>query len=96
MPNKNSNRNHKKELECVPRLQFNALWVKQQWLVQKIKHTCVLSERIKQAFRQISIISNMDIIHNKIHIHRILKLKDRERTWVASLALDYYSKSAIW
>ena len=58
-------------------------------------HVC-LSERIKQAFRKISIISNMDIIHNKIHIHRILKLNDRERTWVASLVLDYYSKSAIW
>ena len=95
MPNKNWNRNHKKELECVPRLQFNALWVKQQWLVQKIKHTTrILSVRIKQAFRQIRIISNMDIIYNNIHIHRILKLKDRERTWVASLALQWETRLA--
>ena len=95
MPNKNWNRNHKKELECVPRLQFNVLWVKQQWLVQKIKHTtCILSVRIKQAFRQIRIISNMDIIYNNIHIYRILKLKDRERTWVASLALQWETRLA--
>ena len=36
----------------------------------------------------------MDIIHNKIHIHRILKLKDRERIWVASLALQWETRLA--
>ena len=81
MLNKNSNRNHKEWLGCVPRLLLKC-YHKTSKLV--IKKKSILSYIIKQVSRQSSTTSNMDIVHNDMHIHRILQMGDRECTWVAS------------
>ena len=80
MLNKNSNRNHKEWLGCVPRLLLKC----NHKTSKLVKKKCILSYIIKQVSRQLSTTSNMDIVHNDMHIHRILKMGDRECTWVAS------------
>lgn len=34
----------------------------------------------------------MDIAHNDLHIYGILKVKGREQTWAASLALQWETR----
>ena len=38
----------------------------------------------------------MDITHGNMHFHRILELKDRERTWIASIFYKIPPKMLEW
>ena len=74
MPNKKTNHNHEEDLGCVPGLLFK--WYhKTLKLVQIVYHTiCTLSEIIEQMkhiYQDTQALSNIDIVHNDNHIHKI-------------------------
>ena len=86
MPNKKTNHNHEEDLRCVPGLLLKR-YHKTLKLVQIVYHTiCTLSaiiEQMKHIYQDTQALSNIDIVHNDNHIHRIWKVGDSEHTWIA-------------
>ena len=56
----------------------------------EIQHTtCILSKQVEHTSKYPRITSNMDMVINGIHVHRVLKKttkkkSEKERTWIVS------------
>ena len=61
---------HKRESKCVPELLLKRYHKKVNVSIEIWHTTCILSEIIKLASRQLSVASNMDITYDNIHIKR--------------------------
>ena len=97
MPKEKSNHNRKEMLECVPGLLLKR-YHKTLKLAQKYSTQHIFNQsKSNRHLRHLTITSNIDMVHNNMHVHKIpKKTSNREHTWIACMIHKIPPKMLEW